>query len=416
MDWPAIDWYVAGPSVGILLGVLVLALLARLLIKYILRNLWTRRTTTLMTAMGIAFVVWASILSLGLLEGIGHSLRVSGDPNDLIILRQGSTNEMSSTIDGSTAQEISTIQGVMSSDGGAPLVSAELVTATTSPRRWNLGDSNVVIRGMTTVGSTLRPEFKIVEGRFFKPGLYEAITSRRMAERFENAGYGEQFPISNSVRFRIVGIFESGGGSAESEIWTDLQTLSQVRERGGTVSSIQLRAIDSDAKDAVRDRITNDEQFGLEATDEIAYFEDQIEAASVLRFVGYVIASFLTIGAMFASANTMFAAIASRSREIGTLRAIGFPRKTILAAFLLESIFICSIGGMIGCLLTWPINGLSTGTTNFATFSEITFSFRFGPRVLLQGMGLAVMMGVVGGLLPAVRAVTINIIQALREI
>ena len=139
MDWPAIDWYVVGPSVGILLGVLVLALLARLLIKYILRNLWTRRTTTLMTAMGIAFVVWASILSLGLLEGIGHSLRVSGDPNDLSVLRQGSTNEMSSTIDGSTAQEISTIQGVISPDGGAPLVSAELVTATTSPRRWNLG-------------------------------------------------------------------------------------------------------------------------------------------------------------------------------------------------------------------------------------------------------------------------------------
>jgi putative ABC transport system permease protein len=165
----------------------------------------------------------------------------------------------------------------------------------------------------------------------------------------------------------------------------------------------------------VQDRIENDEQFNLQAVDEIKYYEDQMNSSIAIKVIGYFIALFLTIGAMFAAANTMYAAVASRSREIGTLRALGFRGGSILTSFLLESIFICLLGGVLGCLATLPFNGISTGTANWSTFSEITFAFRFGPKVLIRGVLMALAMGVLGGLFPAIRAVRMNIIQALRE-
>jgi putative ABC transport system permease protein len=177
---------------------------------------------------------------------------------------------------------------------------------------------------------------------------------------------------------------------------------------------VNLRAVDKAAKDALTHRIQNDEQFNLKVIDEQTYYEDQMAASWAIRIVGYFIAGFLTVGAMFAAANTMFAAVAGRTREIGTLRAIGFGRHSILFSFLFESALLCMAGGVLGCLATLPFNGLSTGTANWATFSEITFSFRFGPRVLFQGMIMAVTMGILGGLFPALRAVRLNTASALR--
>jgi putative ABC transport system permease protein len=235
-----------------------------------------------------------------------------------------------------------------------------------------------------------------------------------MANRFENLRIGEKLEI-NRVDFEVVGYFEAGGSAAESEVWTDIRDLASARRTTDAISSVNLRAQDAASRETLVNLLQDDKQFNLKAVTETAYFENQMTQAIVIKYVGYFIAVFLTMGAMFAAANTMFAAVASRSREIGTLRAIGFHRGSILFSFLLESVLLCVLGGILGCLATLPFNGLSTGTANWATFSEITFSFRFGPSVLLKGLTMALLMGLLGGLVPAIRAVRLNIVSALRE-
>ncbi len=383
-------------------------------LKYNVRNLRVRWVTTLMTVIGTGLVVWASVLSFGLTDGLEHALRITGHDLDLIVLRKGSTDETSSGIEQKTASEIAALDGIARDANGQPLCSVEFVTNLTKPRRGDGGTTNLIIRGLEPVGRSLRPDFKIVQGRDVRPGLNEVITSERMAQRFQNLAIGEKLEI-NQVNFEVVGYFESAGSAAESEVWSDTRDLTNARRTPGAVSSVNLRARDADARDALIKRITDDKQFQLSVIRETAYFEEQMSASLAIKVIGYVIAAFLTFGAMFAAANTMYAAVASRSREIGTLRALGFPQSSILMSFLLESVLLCLMGGLLGCLATLPFNGLSTGTANWATFSEVTFSFRFGPNVLAQGVLMALIMGMLGGIFPAVRAVRLNIIKALRE-
>jgi len=353
------------------------------------------------------------VLSFGLIHGLEHALEVTGNKLDLIVLRKGSQDEGSSGIEQNIARQIATLEGIARDADGRPMCSVEFVTILTQPRRGGGGTTNLIVRGMELPGRALRPGFRILEGRDIKPGLNEAITSRPMAVRFENLGLGDKLEI-NKVDFTIVGYFEAAGSAAESEVWTDLRDITNARRTPGAVSSVNLRATGDEAKRSLVDRIQNDEQFNLKVVDEPQYYEDQMSAAILIRIVGLFIAGFLTVGAMFAAANTMYAAVASRAREIGTLRALGFRRSSILFSFLLESVLLCLMGGILGCLATLPFNGLSTGTANWATFSEITFSFRFGPMVMLQGIVLALSMGILGGLFPAVRAVRLNTASALR--
>jgi putative ABC transport system permease protein len=383
-------------------------------VKYNVRNLRVRWVTTLMTVVGTGLVVWATVLSFGLSDGLDHALRISGDELDLIVLRKGSNDETSSNIDQNLAREVATLDGIARDSAGQPMCSSEFVTILTKPRRNNGGTTNLIVRGLQEGGRALRPGFHIVRGHDLRPGLNEAITSERMAERFENLALGEKLEI-NKVDFEIVGYFEAAGSSAESEVWTDQRDLTTARRTPDALSSVNLRTQNVAARQALVNRLRDDEQFKLEAIDEPQYFEKQMTASIAIRFVGFAIAGFLTLGAMFAAANTMYAAVASRGREIGALRAIGFSRRSVLISFLFESVLLCSLGGVLGCLATLPFNGLSTGTANWATFSEITFSFRFGPRVLLQGVAMALIMGLVGGLFPAVRAVRMPIVSALRE-
>lgn len=382
--------------------------------KYNTRNLRVRWVTTLMTVFAIALVVAATVFSFGLADGLEHALQITGEPLDLIVLRKGSQDEVSSAVSQQLAKEVSTLRDIATDEDGQPLVSMEYVTILTKPRRGNGGTTNLIVRGMDSIGRKLRPRFQIVEGRDLKAGVNEAITSRAMARRFQNLAIGEKLEI-NQVDFTVVGYFEANGSAAESEVWTDYRDLTSARRMSGAVSCVNLRARDQDAKRVLKDRIENDEQFNLQAIDEIKYYEDQMNSSIAIKVIGYFIAVFLTIGAMFAAANTMYAAVANRSREIGTLRALGFGRGSILTSFLLESVFLCLLGGALGCLATLPFNGISTGTANWSTFSEITFAFRFGPKVLVRGVLMALAMGVVGGLFPAIRAVRMNIIQALRE-
>lgn len=385
-----------------------------MILKYVIRNLRVRWVTTLMTVFAIGLVVWASVLTFGMIDGLEHALSTSGDPLELIVFRKGSNDEMSSFIEAQTAREIASLPGIARSPDGQPLCSSEFVTILTKPRRNNGGTTNLIVRGLNPEGRLLRPDFRIAEGRDLKPGVNEAITSRSMARRFENLGLGELIEI-NKLDFRIVGIFEAGGSAAESEVWTDLRDLTSSQRAPSAVSVVNLRAQDESARIALIERVTDDEQFKLKAIGEVTYFENQKSASIAVKFVSFVIAGFLTVGAMFAAANTMYSAVASRRREIGTLRAIGFPRRSVLLSYLLESLLICTLGGVLGCLATLPLNGFSSGTLNWQTFSEITFSFRYGPEVLMRGMILAVAMGLIGGLFPAIRAIRLRITDALRQ-
>ena len=383
-------------------------------VKYNLRNLKVRWITTLMTVISTGLVVMAAVLVFGLIDGLEHALRVSGHPLDLIVVRKGSTDEISSGLQQQVSREVASLAGIAKDETGQPLCSVELCTILTKPRRNNGGTTNLIVRGLEDIGRRLRPGFQISQGRDLKPGVNEAITSRQMAERFENLALGEKLLI-NHDEFSIVGYFESDGSSAESEVWTDLRDLATARRTPEFTTSVNLRAQDQASADALIAQLSEDKRFQLSGIPEVKYFADQMAQSSFIRIIGYLIAIFLTFGASFAAANTMYAAVASRGREIGTLRALGFTQFSILMSFLLESVLLCLLGGLLGCLATLPFNGLSTGTANFASFSEITFSFRFGPRVLIQGVLLAVTMGLLGGLLPALRAVQLKIIDALRE-
>jgi putative ABC transport system permease protein len=246
------------------------------------------------------------------------------------------------------------------------------------------------------------------------PGKNEAITSLNMAERFENLRIGEKLDV-NTVPFTVVGYFEAGGSAAESEVWTDARDLTTARRTPGAVSIVNLRGTNAETLAKIQSQLEKDDQFKLQAITEPKYFEQQMSASIAVRIISYVIAGFLTFGAMFAAANTMYAAVAGRSREIATLRAIGFSRLSILTSFMLESVLICLIGGALGCLLTLPFNGISSGTANWATFSELTFAFRFGWEAFSRGLAMALAMGLLGGLFPALRAVRLKIVDGLRQ-
>jgi putative ABC transport system permease protein len=277
----------------------------------------------------------------------------------------------------------------------------------------------VTIRGVLPVSRELREGMKIVAGSDFRPGLREAIVSQKLGGRFQGLGIGEEFVVQDKA-FKVVGYFEAGGGATESEIWTDQKVLAQVANRTGGTSSVQLRAASLEDRERLLNRITSDEQIALKALTEEQYYADQAQAGIVMRLLGYIIAFFLTVGAMFAVANTMYAAIATRAREIGTLRSLGFGQMNILVAFLIESLVLCSVGAVVGCLVsisaTMLLGGQNAGTMNNATFTEIVFSFNFGPDVLLKGALLAILLGVLGGLLPAIRAVRMKVVDALREV
>lgn len=381
-------------------------------LKYNLRSLRVRWVTTLLTCLGIGIVVFASVLTFGMIDGIEHALTTSGDPSDVIVMRKGSNDEMSSTMAPEQARDLVNLEGISDGPDGEPLASREFVTIALKPRRNGAGTANVMMRGLDFVGRQLRPDFNIVEGRDIKPGVNELITSRSIARRFENLGLGEQFDV-NGVMFTVVGHFEAGGSSAESEVWADLRDLTAAQRFDGAVSVVNFRAEDDETRRGIMERVREDDRFMMKAISEPEYFEGLKSQAIAIKVVAYIIAGFLTIGAMFAAANTMYAAVSSRGREIGTLRAVGFPRRAVLTSFVLESLVLCCLGGVLGCLATLPLNGLSGGTS--IGFSEITFDFRFGPNVLMWGMGLAIAMGLIGGLFPALRAVRLQITEALRQ-
>ena len=383
-------------------------------IKYNLRSLMARKVGSLMTIFGTGMVVWASIFAFGLYGGLEKTLTTSVSPLDVLILRQGSTSETASAVTEAAAREIMSFPGIATDKDGAPLAASELVVISYLPRRDATGNTNVTVRGVLPNSRLLRDNFRVVEGDDFRPGVREAIVSKALAERFEGLRIGEEFIVQDKS-FKVVGYFEAAGGTSESEVWTDQRVLAQAANRTGATSSVQLRAVSKEAQQQLIERITADEQIALKAITEEQYYADQAAQSFFIKMIGQIIAFFLTLGAMFAVANTMYGAIASRAREIGTLRALGFGRFSILTAFLLESLVLCLLGALLGCLGALMLGEIRTGTMG-GSFTELVFSFNFGPEVLLKGSLLAVFMGLIGGFLPALRAVRMKVVDALREV
>jgi putative ABC transport system permease protein len=382
-------------------------------LKYNIRNLAVRRTTTVTTALSIMLTVTVFVILMALAQGLQSSLTATGHPLNLLIMRDGSQSETQSSIQRDALQTIRYLEGIAKNEKGEPRVSPETTVLINLPRRGQVQGSNVTIRGLGPEGFAMRREFKVVEGREFKSGLREVIVSKRISERFQNCAQGDRLKFAKGY-WTVVGIFDAGNTAYASEIWTDAETLGQDFDRDG-YSSVFVRATDAAAVTRLKEQVAGDRRLHQKALTEIEYYEKQTTTAAPIRVLGIFIAALMAVGASFAAMNTMYAAVARRTKEIGALRVVGFSRGSILLSFILESVFIAALGGVLGCVLALPINGVSTGTTNFATFSELAFSFRITPGIALEGMIFSVVMGFIGGLFPAWRAAHESIVTALRS-
>jgi putative ABC transport system permease protein len=384
-------------------------------LKYNVRNLRVRWKTTALTVLATGLVVWSSCILFGMVDGLEHSLKVSGDPLDLIVLRKGSSNEIGGGFLSDKADDLLNLPGIARDQAGNPLAAKELLNIPLAERN-NGSHTNIILRGVQPASRNLRPDFKILDGVDFTEGKGECIVSRNLSRSFKGAQVGGILNFGDKEIYRVVGTFSAGGSAAESEIWADLKDVEKNTGRDGSVSSVQLRAASHQAFDDLKKTIDTDTQFKLAAIPEALYFESQTRSGAFLKVVGTAIAVLLTFGAMFAAANTMFAAVKSRTREIGTMRALGFSQRDILVSFLTESLLLCALGGLVGLAATYPLSALTLETSNFNTFASQLISFRFGPLVMVVALVMTLSMGLFGGMFPAIRAVQLDVISALREL
>jgi putative ABC transport system permease protein len=382
-------------------------------LKYNFRNITVRKSSTLATAFSIGLTVGVFLMVMALARGIDLTLSSSGEPLNLIVMREGSTAELNSSVSRENLSNLMYLDGVVR-EGDQPLVAPETLTLIYKARKGMSQGSNVTIRGIGPMSNKLRSGFKTVAGRMFQPGLAEAVVSRRIAARFQGLDVGDKFRIQ-ATDYAVVGLFEAGGKAFESEIWVDVNSLASTTKRE-TFSSVLLRAKDQTALESLAQRITDDPRLHLKALAERTFYEDQQGAASgLLKGLAVFISIIMAVGAGFAGMNTMYAAVARRTKEIGTLRVLGFRRRSILISFVLESVAIAVIGVGIGILLALPLNFVSTGTANFTTFSEIAFNFRVTPELMLWALIFGVGIGFLGSLLPSIRASRFRIVDALRS-
>lgn len=382
--------------------------------RYNLRSLRVRWVTTIVTAISVGLSVAVFIAVLALAEGMRAVFVTTGQPLNVIVLRQGSQTETNSIIEHSRSDVIMTLDGIALDAQGRSLASPELAVFVNQPRRSG-GASNVVIRGLNEVGRELRPQVHLVQGRWFRPGLRELTVSRSIAQRFVDCGLGEQVG-TGKASWTVVGIFDAGQTAYGSEMWTDVNDVANAFGRGNSYSSVLLQARDAGMVNEISQRVSDDQRLQLKAEPEPEYYAQQTSTSTPIRILGNIIAIIMAFGSIFAAMNTMYAAVSARIREIAVLRVLGFSRGSVLFSFFLESLVLAALGGVLGSLLALPLNGLATGTTNWLSFSEMTFQFRITPSLLERGMAFALIMGAVGGILPAARAARQRAAIALRAL
>jgi putative ABC transport system permease protein len=380
---------------------------------YIARNLWVRRVTTLLTAAGMALVVYVFATVLMMTEGIRTTLVATGQPDNVIVLRKGAGAEINSGIARSQALILETLPGIAADRFGNPLVSREPVVLTNLPKRGSGKPSNVTVRGTSATALQLRPQVRLTEGRMFRPGSSEVIVGRAIANGFESVALGGTLRLGGRD-WTIVGLFDAGRSGFDSEIWGDAEQLMQAFRRQNW-SVVVFRLADADAFERVRELIDTDPRLTLEAKREERFYAEQSEAlANFIRILGTSLAVIFSVGAVVGATITMFGAVASRIGEIGTLRALGFRRGAVLAAFLGESLLLAAVGGVVGLAAASLMQVVDVSTTNFATFSELAFQFTLTPAIAVQSLLFALGMGFVGGFVPAWRAARLKIVDCLR--
>jgi putative ABC transport system permease protein len=387
-------------------------------LKYNLRNLVARKTSTGMTAFVIGLVVAVFLCVLALVQGVTRTLSVTASTRNVLAMRVGSQAEMQSVITRDQADQIQTMAGPERNASGKAYVSPELITLINVPRADGKSSSNVQVRGMAPMGMEARSGVKVVDGRMFNAATNEAIVSKNLSKRFADLKVGDTLK-TGSFRWVIVGLFDAQGSAYESEIWTDVTDLQQQTKRN-IYSSVFVRLPDAGAASRFIEAIKGDQRLKLEGKTERKYYDEQMITGAPIKALAFIVGIFTAIGAAFGAMNTMYAQVSARTREIGTLRAIGFSRRSILAAFVIEALMLCLAGGILGVVITFLVFNLyltqPTGTMNFRTFSEVLFNFRLTPQLIAGGLGFALAMGLLGGFFPAARAARLKITTALREV
>jgi putative ABC transport system permease protein len=383
-------------------------------VNYNIRNLKLRKGLTVMTSLGIALTVTTAIFLMALISGLNRAFITSGDPVNVLVLRKGAQAEVQSNFDASLFPTLKTLPGIAKDGHGDPMASAEWVVVIMLPRADGTGEVNVTVRGMMPDGLELRPNVKLVQGRWFSPGQREIVVSQSIQKRFAHANVGDSVQFGKGP-WTVVGIFDAGGTAYESEIWGDVNQMASDFDRQGAFASAYLRATDPASADALKHRVSADQRLKLEGALETEYYAKQTVSGAPIKYIGWVVAIIMAIGSSFAAMNTMYAAVSYRSREIATLRVIGFSRPSILTSFVFESVLLSLLGAGVGIVLMLPFNGMTTGTSNAVTFSEIVFSLRMTPVVVGVAIGFAVIMGLFGGMAPAWHAARGDILAALRD-
>lgn len=383
--------------------------------SYNVRNVRNRWQVSLLAVVGIGLVVAVFVALVAMRAGFQYALRSTGIPQNAMVVQRGSASELTSWVPLDHRNKILSDPRVAIGKDGKALASPEIVVVGNMPRRTDGTATNVTIRGVSPKAFEARGGIEVIQGRRFTPGLYEVIVGDRIAARIRGLDLGQSIPIQGH-QWRIVGIFTSRGGAFESEIWGDLDTMAEPLRRTGGSNSLVVRLKDPSTLEAFDRWIRDDPEMQLQAIQEEKYYTDQAGGLSntllfLVRFVSFIMA----IGAVFGAMNTMYAIVAARTREIGTLRALGFSRRSILFSFVVESVLLALAGGALGCLLALPMNGFTTASGQTASFSELAFAFQVTPDILLGGVLFAAVMGLFGGLLPAVRASRLPITSALRE-
>ncbi len=387
-------------------------------LRYPLGNLAARRLRTGLTIGVIALVVLATTLFAGLVSSLKRTLVTTGSERNLVVMRKGATNDGSSSVTLDAFQNVRFFEGIARDAAGNPLVSPELVVQPFFMRE-NGGRENVLVRGVEPVALAVHDEVKIVEGRMFQPSTGEVIIGRNVAGRYLGAELGSPLEFGRNT-WQVVGIFESGGTSTESEVWSDVRQLGSDAKRPVPYSGLRVRVADGADMDALARRIGDDPRYALEAMPEREYYAKQAESSNVLYYIVVALAVLAGTGAAFGATNTLYAAVQARTAEIGTLRALGFSRGTILGSFLIESVVVALLGFALGGACAWALGhviSLLLGGVAFAsqTFTTNVITLRVGPGDLAAALGLSLFIGLVGGIFPALRASRLRPVEALRK-
>jgi ABC-type antimicrobial peptide transport system permease subunit len=382
-------------------------------LSYVARNLWARRLTTALTGAGLALVVFVFATVLMLDEGLRSTLVSTGEYDNVVLVRRAADTEVQSSVERAQANIAASHPAIALGADGRPLLSKETVVLISLNKRDSDRPSNVIIRGISPAGLALRPQVRLAAGRMFRPGASEIIAGASIARRFSGAGIGETLRFGQR-EWTVVGLFDAGNSGFDSEVWGDADQLMPAFRRIA-YSAVVLRLADTSLFDGFTRDIEADQRLTLDAKREQTFYSDQSKALSTfISVLGLILSVIFSIGAMIGATITMYASVANRVGEIGTLRALGFQRRNILAAFLTESMLLAVVGGVVGLAFASLMQFLSFSTTNFQSFSELAFGFKLNAAIVVKTLLFSLVMGMVGGFLPALRAARMQIVDALR--